>query len=206
MPEKESKIIFLTSGYEEHPAMRTDEEMKDCKVEEWPDSFKEPFEKLKKAIGNWYITLNPLVCAASDAAFENEKIRRSSGDEVYNEAVNLCQTTANDFKTCLRICQARRADKLLKELRNRALKTKNKGWRIMSSNETDSEARRQLVNNVYGGYPSIEAKTLAEKLEELEEEKRKLVEDINNQPLINIIPRGKKSKEGKLPRKLRKGW
>lgn len=76
----------------------------------------------------------------------------------------------------------------------------------MSSGEQELEERRKLVNSVYGGYPSLEAKTLAEKLEELEEEKRKLEEEINNQPLIYIIPRGKKSKEGKLPRKFRKGW
>ena len=47
MPEKESKIIFLTSGYEEHPAMRTDEEIKDCKAEEWPESFKGELENLE---------------------------------------------------------------------------------------------------------------------------------------------------------------
>jgi len=76
----------------------------------------------------------------------------------------------------------------------------------MSNNETELEEYRRLINEAYGGYPSLEAKTLAEKLEELEEEKRKLEEEINNQPLINIVPCGKKSKEGKLPRKFRKGW
>ena len=117
MPEKESKIIILASGNKEYPAMRTDEEMKDCKAEEWPESFKEELEKLKKAIGNCYIAPNPLVLAASEAAFKNEKIRRNYGDEVYNEAVYLCQTTKHDFETCLQISRERKADELLKELR-----------------------------------------------------------------------------------------
>jgi len=165
MPEKESKIIFLTNDYEKHPAMRTDGEMKDCKAEEWPESFKEKFEKLKKAIGNCYIAPNPLVLAASEAAFENDKIRWSVGDDVYNEAMHLCQTTKHDFETCLEICQGRKADKLR----------------------------------------FLESKTLAEKLEELDEEQRKLEEDIDNQPVINIVPKTRKSKEGKLPRKFREG-
>ena len=76
----------------------------------------------------------------------------------------------------------------------------------MSNNDTYSEACRQLVNNVYGGYPSLEAKTLAEKLEELEEEQKKLGEEIDNQPVINIVPEIGKKKEGKLPRKYRQGW
>lgn len=76
----------------------------------------------------------------------------------------------------------------------------------MSNNENCLEERRQLVNDAYGGYPSLEAKTLAEKLEELEKEQRKLEEEIDNQPVINIVPREDKSKEGKLPQKYRKGW
>lgn len=77
----------------------------------------EKLEELKKAIGNCYIAPNPLVCAASEAAFENKKLRSNYGDEVYNEAVHLCQTTKHDFETCLQISRERKADKLLKELR-----------------------------------------------------------------------------------------
>ena len=76
----------------------------------------------------------------------------------------------------------------------------------MSNNETELEEYRRLINEAYGGYPSLEAKTLAEKLEELEEEQRKLEEEIENQPIIDIVPEIGKTKEDRLPRKFRKGW
>jgi len=52
----------------------------------------------------------------------------------------------------------------------------------------------------------MEVKTLAEKLEELEDEQRRLEADINNQPIIDIVPEIGKTKEDRLPRKFRKGW
>lgn len=54
-----------------------------------------------------------------DAANKNEDLRISYGDEVYNKAVRLMQSTIGyDFDTCLQICQEKRAKELIDELRS----------------------------------------------------------------------------------------
>ena len=92
--------------------------------------------------------------------------------------------------------------------------------------ETEREERKTLVNSVFNGYPSIETKMLAEKLEEIEAEKRKLKVEIDGKELAGVLVseserselkeecgafvfefnQKSKSKESKLPTKLRKGW
>lgn len=62
--------------------------------------------------------IDEMICAAN----ENEYKRTIYGDEIYNEAVRLMQSTIDyDLETCLQICQERRAKKRMKELKESSM-------------------------------------------------------------------------------------
>jgi len=52
---------------------------------------------------------------------------------------------------------------------------------------TEREERKTLVNSVFNGYPSLETKMLAEKLEDLEAEKRKLKVEIGGKGIAGVF-------------------
>lgn len=76
--------------------------------------------------------------------------------------------------------------------------------------EAEQEERKTVVNDDLKEDPLIrplmEIKTMVDLLEELEEEQRKLKEEIDNQPVTNLNSISRKRKKEKLPRKLRNGW
>lgn len=77
--------------------------------------------------------------------------------------------------------------------------------------KNENEKRREIVKiplSVLTGVSSWMFRSAIDDYNEREQinEMEALEKEIDNQPLINIIPRWKKNKEGKLPRKFRKGW